>query len=229
MSHTTRSGRWRPRNVRTILFAATAWLAWGGPAGAVLDAQEVGAHAAWLAQDVAGMRSLKGGGAYVALPALPFLDVRLDFTSVGRMRVDPAATFCGPAGDDAGCVAEGIERDSRLSTIDLGVVAWAPTVAGARVGVGASAVRHGVSVVEQGVYTRRRLASLEGRDAFGGSVSLHLRVAPPFSPGGAVFASLSRSFVEHDGCTAGHEGVCGGSGTFALRAGVAYRFRRAQR
>jgi hypothetical protein len=229
MSHTTKFGRRRPRILRTILLAATASLAWGGPGEAALEAQEVGAHAAWLAQDVAGVRSLKGGGAYVALPALPFLDVRLDFTSVGRTRIDPVATFCGPAGDGASCVAEGIERDSRLSTIDLGVVAWAPPVAGARIGIGAGAVRHDVSVVEQGVYTRRRLTSVEGRDAFGGSISLHLRVAPPFSPGGAVFASLSRSFVEHDGCTAGHEGVCGGSGTFALRAGVAYRFSRAQR
>lgn len=202
----------------------------GAALASPLRAQELGAYAAWLARDVDGMRSLKGGGAYVAVPALPFVDVRLDFTSVGRTRAVPETVFCGPYHGDAGnCVEEGIERDSRLSTLELGAVAWTRPVLGARLGFGAGAVRHGVSVVEHGAHTGRRQALLDGRDAYGASLSLHVRATPPFTPGSVAFISIHRSFVDHDGCASDFAGVCGGSGAFALRAGVGYRFGASRR
>jgi hypothetical protein len=190
---------------------------------APLQAQEAGAYATVVARDVDGMRGLKGGGAYVAMAALPFLDLRLDLGVAGRSRLSGSATWC--SGDGAGpCVEEAIERESRLTTVELGMVGWTRPLPGVRFGAGVGAARHSVSLSEHGTQTGRRQRLLDGRNAWGPSIALHSRVSPSFSPGALVFVSVSRSFVTHDGCGADGGGICGSSGSFTLRAGVGYTF-----
>lgn len=212
-----RAPPWR----RLLLGAALALLPVSGASG-----QEVGAFAAWLAQDVDGMRGLKGGGAYVAVPVMPSLDLRLELTAAGRSRLrGPVLSCTGTLDAPSWCLEEPVERESRVTALELGAVAWTRPVVATRFGFGAAVVRHGVSIADQSLASPRRHELTEGRDAFGASVSVHVRAMPSFSPGALAFASAGRSFVQHGRCGAEPDVVvCGGSGTFTLRAGVGYRF-----